>query len=107
VPVALMGLIGYVTIVILLLAPESETTRFATVAVATIGFGFSAYLTYRELFSIHAICEWCVSSAIVLTLLVILAVWRFLLGDELPAGRPGAGEDGRSDAPSSLGAISS
>src|SRR5205823_3474746 len=29
--------------------------RFATVAVTTIGFGFSAYLTYRELFSIHAI----------------------------------------------------
>jgi uncharacterized membrane protein len=109
VPVALMGLIGYVTILILLLAPESETTRFATVAVATVGFGFSAYLTYRELFSIHAICEWCVSSAVVLTLLVILAVWRFLLGDELPAGRPGAGagEDGRSDARSSLGAISS
>jgi uncharacterized membrane protein len=107
VPVALMGLIGYVTILILLLAPESETTRFATVAVTTIGFGFSAYLTYRELFSIHAVCEWCVSSAIVLTVLVILAVWRFLLGDELPAGRPGAGEDGRSDAPSSLDAISS
>jgi uncharacterized membrane protein len=107
VPVALMGLIGYVSILILLLLPETETTRFGAVAVTTIGFGFSAYLTYRELFSIHAICEWCVSSAIVLTLLVILAVWRFLLGDELPARWPGAAEEGRSDAPSSLGAISS
>ncbi|HEV7585151.1 MAG TPA: vitamin K epoxide reductase family protein [Solirubrobacteraceae bacterium] len=107
VPVALMGLIGYVSILILLLAPENETTRFATVAVTIVGFGFSAYLTYRELFSIHAICEWCVSSAVVMTVLVILAVWRFLLGDELPSGGRGAAEDGRSDSPSSLGAISS
>jgi uncharacterized membrane protein len=106
VPVALMGLIGYVTILALLLAPESETTRFGTVAVTTIGFGFSAYLTYRELFSIHAICEWCVSSAVVLTVLVSLAVWRFLLGEEPAAVGPPA-EGRRSDSASQLGAIPS
>jgi uncharacterized membrane protein len=103
VPVALMGLIGYVSILLLLLAPESETTRFATVAVATIGFGFSAYLTYRELFSIHAICEWCVSSAVIMTVLVCLAVCRFLLGDELPADAAAAGA--RLETASPLGAI--
>jgi uncharacterized membrane protein len=106
VPVALMGLIGYVSILLLLLLPQTETTRFATVAVTTVGFGFSAYLTYRELFSIHAICEWCVSSAVIMTLLVGLAVWRFLLGDELPAGAaPAAGE--HPETASSLGAITS
>jgi uncharacterized membrane protein len=104
-PVALMGLIGYVSIMILLLAPETEMTRFATVAVTTIGFGFSAYLTYRELFSIHAICEWCVSSAAIMTMLVSLAVWRFLLGDELSADGATAA-NGHTDA-ASLGAISS
>src|SRR3981081_3700651 len=46
VPVALMGLIGYVTILALLLAPESETTRFATVAGTSSGCGFSPQLTY-------------------------------------------------------------
>src|SRR5271156_3929421 len=51
VPVALMGLIGYVAIMASLLAPEREETRFATAAFTTLGFGFSAYLTYRELFS--------------------------------------------------------
>jgi uncharacterized membrane protein len=106
VPVALMGLIGYVTIIILLLAPESEMTRFATVGVTTIGFGFSAYLTYRELFSIHAICEWCVSSAVIMTVLVSLAVWRFLLGDELPADG-GAEAGNHSDATSPLGVLPS
>jgi uncharacterized membrane protein len=81
VPVALIGLIGYVAIMASLLAPENETTRFATVAFTVVGFGFSAYLTYRELFSIHAICEWCVSSAIIITLLMCLSIWRFLRGD--------------------------
>jgi uncharacterized membrane protein len=104
VPVALMGLIGYVTIMILLLAPQSETTRFATVAATTIGLGFSAYLTYRELFSIHAICEWCVSSAVIMTLLTALAVWRFLLGDELPSHASGAA-GGSPDAVSPAGVL--
>jgi uncharacterized membrane protein len=81
VPVALIGLIGYVTILASLLAPETETTRFATVAFTVVGFGFSAYLTYRELFSIHHICEWCVSSAVIVTVIMCLAIWRFLRGD--------------------------
>ena len=82
VPVALMGLIGYVAILASLLVPESETSRFATLAFTIAGFGFSAYLTYRELFSIHAICEWCASSAGIMTILMLLAVWRFLRGDD-------------------------
>jgi uncharacterized membrane protein len=82
VPVALIGLIGYVTILGSLLAPETERTRFATAAFTMIGFGFSAYLTARELFSIHAICQWCVGSAMIMTVLVCLAVWRFLRGEE-------------------------
>jgi uncharacterized membrane protein len=86
VPVALIGLIGYIAIMASLLAPENEITRFATVAFTVVGFGFSAYLTYRELFSIHAVCEWCVSSAIVMTLVMCLAVWRFLRGDVVAKG---------------------
>jgi uncharacterized membrane protein len=49
-----------------------------------IGFGFSGYLTYRELFSIHAICEWCASSAAIMTVLMCLSVWRFLRGEPSP-----------------------
>jgi uncharacterized membrane protein len=78
VPVALIGLLGYLSILGLLLSPESETTRFATTVLVLIGFAFSAYLTYRELYSIHAICEWCASSAVILTLMTPLSVWRFL-----------------------------
>jgi uncharacterized membrane protein len=78
VPVALLGLIGYAGILATLLLPDREETRLATVALTLIGVGFSGYLTYRELFSIHAICEWCVSSAVILSLLFIGSVIRYL-----------------------------
>ncbi len=81
VPVALIGLLGYIAILGSLLVPESETSRLATMAFTLVGFGFSAYLTYRELFSIHAICEWCASSAVIMTVMMCLSVWRFLRGD--------------------------
>ena len=92
VPVALIGLIGYVAILAALLAPESESSRLAAVVLTVMGFGFSAYLTYRELFSIHNICEWCVSSAVIVTALMCLSVWRFLRGNVEPRdahGKPG------------------
>jgi uncharacterized membrane protein len=96
VPVALIGLLGYVAILGLLIGPENETSRCAMMALTLVGFAFSAYLTYRELYSIHAICEWCASSAVVLTVMAPLSMWRFLRGaptasrslDRLGAARP-------------------
>jgi uncharacterized membrane protein len=87
VPVALIGLIGYLAILGSLLAPEDERTRFATVALTLGGFGFSAYLTYREVFTLHKICEWCVGSAVLMTIVMCLAAWRFLRGAEAPSQR--------------------
>jgi uncharacterized membrane protein len=81
IPVALIGLLGYVAILGSLLAPKGELTRLATMVFTLVGFGFSAYLTSRELFSIHAICVWCVGSAFIMTLLFGLAVWQFLRGE--------------------------
>ncbi len=88
VPVALIGLIGYVGVLISLVAPDSEETRLATLGLTLIGFGFSAYLTYRELFSIHAVCEECASSAVIMTLLLIGAVIRYLAPPEAGAPAP-------------------
>jgi uncharacterized membrane protein len=106
VPVALIGLIGYVVILGSLLAPESETAGFATVAFTLVGVGFSAYLTYRELFSIHAICEWCVSSAVIMTVLMCLGLWRFLRGEAPAVGASGLAHTDSPD-PSSVAALSS
>jgi uncharacterized membrane protein len=79
-PVALIGVLGYLAILALLLCPQSETTRFTAMTFVLVGFAFSAYLTYREVYSIHAICEWCASSAVILTVMAPLSVWRFLQG---------------------------
>ena len=77
VPVALLGLIGYATILATLFV-EREEALIAGALIALVGFGFSAYLTYRELFSIDAICPWCVASAVIMTLLAIVMTARLL-----------------------------
>jgi uncharacterized membrane protein len=84
VPVALLGLLGYIGIVGSVFI-RGELGRIAGFAIALIGFGFSMYLTYRELFTIKAICQWCVSSAVLMTLLAILTAVRVLREDPLPA----------------------
>jgi uncharacterized membrane protein len=77
VPVALIGLIGYVSI-LASLALRGETGALVTLGLVVIGWGFSAYLTYRELFTIDAICQWCVGSAVIMTLLLVISAIRYL-----------------------------
>jgi uncharacterized membrane protein len=86
IPVALIGAIGYLLILGTLLATDDERGRFATAALTLGGFGFSAYLTYREIFTLHKICEDCVASAVIMTILMGLSIWRFLRGDLLLPG---------------------
>jgi uncharacterized membrane protein len=38
------------------------------------GLVFSAWLTYLELFVIHAICQWCVASALIVTTIFIVSI---------------------------------
>jgi uncharacterized membrane protein len=81
VPVPLLGLIGYIGILGSLLV-RGELARMATVGMAYVGFAFSMYLTYREVFTIRAICQWCVGSAVVMTLIAIVATIRVLRIDD-------------------------
>ena len=84
-PVALIGVAGYAAILVVALIP-GEAARLTTASLALTGFGFSAYLTYLELFQIHAICQWCVGSAAMMAVLAVLATLRALQEDR-PAGR--------------------
>lgn len=87
IPVALLGLLGYITILASLVL-RGDSGRSAGFGVALIGFLFSMYLTYRELFTIKAICQWCVGSAVLMTLLVVLTAIR-VLRDEAVERRRG------------------
>jgi uncharacterized membrane protein len=89
VPVALLGLLGYAGILAAALA-RGETAMIAAAAQAVVGAGFSAYLTYREVFTIKAICVWCVASAVLMTALAAITVVR-LLRNEPPASTTARG----------------
>lgn len=80
VPVAVLGLVGYV-LILGSLAIRGDAGRAAGFGLALVGFLFSLYLTYRELFSIHAICQWCVSSAVLMTVLTVVTAVRVLRDD--------------------------
>lgn len=77
VPVAVLGLAGYIGILITLFI-RNDLGRAAGFGLALVGFLFSMYLTYREVFTIKAICQWCVGSAVLMTLLAILTAIRVL-----------------------------
>jgi uncharacterized membrane protein len=83
IPVADLGLAGYLAILGSLLVP-GDAGRLAGAAIALSGFGFSLYLTYREIFTIKAICQWCVGSAVLMTLLATLTTIRLLKADPDP-----------------------
>jgi uncharacterized membrane protein len=84
VPVALIGLGGYLAILASLFV-RSEAGRLAGAGFALVGIGFSGWLTYLEAARIHAWCQWCVGSAIVMTLLAITLVWRMIAAPLAPS----------------------
>ena len=75
-PVAFYGVVGYFVILVVALAalrPAGLVQRkwnVVLVGLASVGVLFTIYLTYLELFVIHAICRWCVASAV-----IIAAIW--------------------------------
>lgn len=79
-PVPFIGLAGYGLLFGLALVGIQPAftgdRRIATMLVlgATIGFVFSAYLTYLEAAVIHAWCRWCITSAILATLIFLAAL---------------------------------
>lgn len=81
--VSLIGLGGYATLLGLGLAALQP--RFAgrsgplrlLLGLSGAGLGFTVYLTYLELFVIHAICRWCVGSAVIITLLFVVTLIEY------------------------------
>lgn len=75
--IAIFGIVGYV----LLLASAffvNDLARLGGFAVALGGFGYSVFLTYIEIFKIEAICQWCVASAVLMTILFLLNATRLI-----------------------------
>jgi uncharacterized membrane protein len=83
VDVSLIGMVGYGGL--LLLALLALQPRFAgrswpmllLVMGAALAVGFTAYLKYLEFFVIHAVCRWCVASAVIILAIFGLTVVEY------------------------------
>ena len=79
-PVAAWGLLFYLDVFAIALIgtfPRFEDERVISVvlvAEAAVGVLFSAWLTYLELGVIHAICIWCVTSAVIVTVILLVSL---------------------------------
>jgi len=77
-PIGLMGAFGYIAILVTWLWRRFRTDSLSKIAgpvmygMALFGTLFSIYLTYLELFVIHAVCIWCLASAVIITALMLL-----------------------------------
>lgn len=80
VDVALIGALGYVGMCIVAVAGlqprliDRPGPAALLAGLAGVGVIFSGYLTYLELFVIHAICRWCVASAAIVTAVFVAAL---------------------------------
>ena len=103
IPVAFYGVVGYaalLAVALLGLRPRFLAERRVTLALALLssaGLLLTLYLTYLELFVIHAICRWCVGSALIIVAIFVLA----LLDRRRLAQRGVAGSAPRTSAPGS------
>src|SRR5512143_1812906 len=81
IPVAVVGMGGYLVILLLLLFERrvsflAENGTLVVFGLALIGFLFTVYLIYVELALLHALCPFCVTSQVTMTILFILSIIR-------------------------------
>ena len=93
IPVALLGLLMYLSMAglgVWNLVKGGQTALLGVAAMAFSGVLFSAYLTYRSIFTIGSVCPWCVASAITVTAIfgLSLALLARETGDSMSPSPP-------------------
>jgi uncharacterized membrane protein len=83
-PVALLGLVGYVVLLATALV-AADTARLAQAAVALGAVLFSTYLLYVQVALIGEVCDWCLVSDAIVTLIAMLALLRLRVAQSPPA----------------------
>lgn len=80
IPIAVLGMLNYLAVGLLWAGQKYSEGRIANLSVLGLlgltifGTFFSIYLTLLELFVIDAVCAWCLTSAVIATLLMLLVV---------------------------------
>ena len=81
IPVAYIGLLGYIIIFILAVlllirTDEKEMINYGLFGFSLFGFLFSAYLTITSIGILHSVCIYCLFSATCMTLLFVLSLYK-------------------------------
>jgi uncharacterized membrane protein len=95
IPIAIVGMLGYLAIGVAAYVstrdwPISDWAPTAIFGMSLIGVLYSVYLTYLELFVIHAVCPWCVVSAILMITIWVLSLVDLLRRRRLESAETGA-----------------
>ena len=85
--IAVFGIVAYLLLLGAALL-RGDGARMGGFVIALAGFGYSVFLTYLELFVIDAVCQWCVASAVVMTLSLGVAAARAFAYTGSELGRP-------------------
>ena len=83
-PVALLGLVGYLVLFSTVFF-AGDTARLAQAAVALAAVIFSTYLLYIQVALIGEVCDWCLVSDAIVTLIAVLGLLRVRLAQPPPA----------------------
>ena len=81
IPIALLGALAYLFLIFCFVFEKRipilrQYSQYFVFGTSLFGFLFSLYLTYLELFVIHAICQWCILSAICMTVVFVATIIR-------------------------------
>jgi protein-disulfide isomerase/uncharacterized membrane protein len=94
IPVAYIGLLGYLILaglaVMRSLTPIREWRKLVNIGylVAVVGAGVSLWLQYRSFFVIHATCLWCLTSAVIMVVSLIVYALLAQEMDNVPTTAP-------------------
>lgn len=76
IPIGVIGMVAYAAVLAVWVwgrARDHGLPRWLLLAMTAFGVAFSIYLTYLEIFVIRAVCMWCLTSAVVMTALLLVS----------------------------------
>jgi uncharacterized membrane protein len=87
IPISLLGVVFYLGIVLLWMIQRfyigvwRQPSMLGLLIFSVFGVMFSVYLTSLELFVIHAVCIWCLTSAVLATLIMLTVTAKLTVAD--------------------------
>lgn len=79
IPIAIFGTLSYLAILLLVFFGErlkliKQYQVLFIFGISLFGFLYSLYLTYLEIFVIHAFCQWCILSGLCMTIILVASL---------------------------------